>query len=82
MLKKFSLKKIYFLKCKIIEERNIQIFKKMCIFKKFLRYHFCTIVLVSYMDSALNMDTTSVVKCNKFYRHMALHVCEEKQLKR
>ena len=39
-------------------------------------------VLLPYMDSALNMDTHNIFKINKFYRHMALHVREEKQLKR
>ena len=39
-------------------------------------------VLVPYMVSALNMDTPNIFKSNKFYRHMALHVPEEKQLKR
>ena len=36
---------------------------------------------VPYMDSALNMDIPNAFKRNKFYRHMALHVREEKQLK-
>ena len=34
------------------------------------------------MDSALNMDTPYIFKSNNFYRHIALHVREEKQLKR
>ena len=34
------------------------------------------------MDSALNMDTPNIFKNNKFYQHMALHIREEKQLKR
>ena len=34
------------------------------------------------MDSTLNMDTPNIFKSIKFYRHMALHVPEEKQLKR
>ena len=28
------------------------------------------------------MDNPNIFKSNKFYRHMALHVSEEKQLKR
>ena len=43
---------------------------------------FCTKVLVTYMDSSLNMDSSNILKCNKFYRHMVLHVPEETQLKR
>ena len=43
-------------------------------------YH--NIVLVPYMDSALNMDTPIIFKSKKIYRHMALYVCEEKQFKR
>ena len=39
-------------------------------------------VFVPYMDSALNMDTPNIFKGNKFYRHITLHVHEEKQLKR
>ena len=39
-------------------------------------------VHVPYMDSALNVDTLNTFKNNKFYRYMALHVREEKQLKR
>ena len=34
------------------------------------------------MDSAINLETFNIFKSNKFYRHMALHVGEEKQLKR
>ena len=34
------------------------------------------------MDSALNMDTPNIFKSDKFYWHAALHVPEEKQLKR
>ena len=34
------------------------------------------------MDNALNIDTPNIVKTNKFYRHMLLHVREEKQLKK
>ena len=41
-----------------------------------------TKVLVSYMDSALNMDTPNIFKSNKFYQHMALRARKEKQLKR
>ena len=33
------------------------------------------------MDSALNMDAPNIFKSNKFYRHMALHVRKEKELK-
>ena len=40
------------------------------------------IVLVPYMDSAHNMDTPNIFKSNKFYRHMTLHIREEKHLKR
>ena len=41
-----------------------------------------TIVLVPYVDSALNMDTPNIFKSNKFYRHMALRARKEKQMKR
>ena len=34
------------------------------------------------MDSALNVDTPNIFKSNKFYRHMALLVREEKQFER
>ena len=37
---------------------------------------------VPYMNSALNMDTPNNFKSNKFYRHMALHIREEKQLRK
>ena len=40
------------------------------------------IVLVFYMDSALNMDTTYIFKSNKFYPNMALRAHKAKQLKR
>ena len=43
---------------------------------------FFYIVLVLYMDSALNMDTPNIFKSNKFYRHLALRARKEKQLKR
>ena len=39
-------------------------------------------VLEPYIDSAVNMDPLYVLKSKKFYLHMALHVREEKQLKR
>ena len=39
-------------------------------------------VLVAHKDSALNMGTPNIFKSNKFYRRMALHAREEKQLKR
>ena len=34
------------------------------------------------MDSALNMDIPNIFNRNKFYRHIELHVREEKHLKR
>ena len=40
------------------------------------------IVLVPYMDCALNMDTPNIFKSNKFYRHVALRARKDKQLKR
>ena len=40
------------------------------------------IVLVPYLDSAHNMDTTNIFKSNKFYRHMVLSARKAKQLKR
>ena len=47
----------------------------LCVFKNYIE-------LEPYMDSDLNMDTPNIFKSNKFYRNMALHVREEKQLKR
>ena len=53
----------------------------VCVDKEDDDFKFCK-VFVPYMDSALNMDTTNTFKSKKIYRHMALHVREEKQLKR
>ena len=39
-------------------------------------------VLVPNMDSVLNTDTPYIFKSNKLDRDMALHVREEKHLKR
>ena len=39
-------------------------------------------VFILHMDSALNMDSPNIFKSNKFYQHMALHIREEKLLKR
>ena len=52
------------------------------IFPIFFLVRFLVKVFVPYIDSDLNMDTLNIFKSNKFYRHMALHVCEEKHLKR
>ena len=53
---------------------------EMLNFTQWLDYY--NVVLVPYMDSALNMDTPNIFKSNKFYRHMALRARKEKQLKR
>ena len=41
-------------------------------------FEITSIVLVPYMDSALNMDTPNIFKSNKFYRHMALRAGKKK----
>ena len=38
-------------------------------------------LLLPYIDSALNKNTSNIFKSNKSYQHMALHVREEKQMK-
>ena len=54
------------------------------IFKHFnyLSSAFKSKALVPNMDSVLNIDTPDIFKSNKFDLLMALHVREEKQLKR
>ena len=72
----------------VIPDNFFSIFENMTNQSKYIRnfveHHVnkICIVLVPYMDSALNMDTPNIFKGNKFYRHMALRARKEKHYKR